>query len=85
MVVYYNMEENDYMYNNKPIDIDELPDEMTRSEWSRLIGVPVRKLVYEESMGRLTGRRKQGFNVFYTKEDILRWVKRYGKQFFTLE
>jgi hypothetical protein len=57
---------------------DKLPKIATRSEWSRLIGVTIKKLVYEESKGRLKNRQNMGYAAMFLREDILEWLYKYG-------
>jgi hypothetical protein len=47
--------------NKDKIDIDSLPEGATRSEWSRILGIPIRKLVYEETKGRLKRMKTPGY------------------------
>jgi hypothetical protein len=70
---------------NDKIKIEDLPLESTRSDWSRRLKVPLRKLVYETQMGRLSRGRNVGWLVMLSREDILAWLKtRQGRKFFVV-
>lgn len=63
----------------KQIHITRLPDIANRTEWAKALGLPTAKLVYEQNMGRLTPAKQfKGFNVFYTREEIISRSKTLG-------
>jgi hypothetical protein len=71
--------------NGEIINIEDLPLESTRSDWSRRLSVPLRKLVYEEQMGRLNRSRNIGSLVIISREDMLAWIEKHGRKFFEVK
>jgi len=52
----------------------------TRTQWAKILKLTIYKLQYEERMYRLTSTRdKDGFNVYYTKEEIVGWMRMTGR------
>jgi hypothetical protein len=60
---------------------EDLPFNAYRSQWARVLNIPVTKLVYEEQCGRLRNEGKR-FSVIYSREQMLEWIKRHGRKFF---
>jgi hypothetical protein len=54
------------------------PNLATRTQWAKILGLNVYKLQYEERMYRLTPTRS-GFNVYYTKDEIISWLRMTGR------
>jgi hypothetical protein len=54
------------------------PDIANRAQWSRILGIPIQKLQYEERMYRLSPIR-DGFNVLYKKDEIMTWLRMTGR------
>jgi hypothetical protein len=52
------------------------PEIATRAEWARLLGKSTALLHYHDKVGNLA-YIKNGYNTYYTKEEVFRWLERY--------
>jgi hypothetical protein len=68
---------------NHHINISDLPLITNRTDWARRLNLPVNKLLYEEQCGRLKGE-KIGYSIFYSREDIVEWIKTHGRGYVTI-
>jgi hypothetical protein len=70
------------IYNK--VNPEDLPKRTTRSDWSRILHVPLYVLQREERKGRLKNSRI-GWNIVYTREDVIDWLNRYRTEVFVTE
>jgi hypothetical protein len=63
---------------NGSLDIDKLPLVASRTAWSKLLGISIEKLAYEQRLGRLKPLPRTDWNVMIPKESIVEWFSKYG-------